>query len=420
MLRKIIACDENILALPYDKPLSPYAFDSAGAYRLLQEPSFVNNSLERVRPGLYPSLGDPFMDDLFRIRLSSSYIKLRGKSMSLSALADIPKDYISYRSDHVSDAALIGRIIGTHLKLNIALIEAIIAGHDIGHTPFGHGGERAIQKILDEFEVYDSTLREKRIKFFNHPAQSVRILNELKNKNEGINPTFQTLDGIMCHNKKNFQQIMTYKKDKTMGEFLAQYKNSLYIKGVLDNPEPMTLEGVVAKVADLISYIGKDIIDAIRINRITRQDIKEETIRYLIKLRKNEKIEEIPLDLINSRIIQNVLTDVIKNSKGKDHLEFSPEIYNALKVTREFILSFDPDMESGLQRKIDNIIRTLFIKYTDDLKNNNTESTIFTKFLKYKSIPYQKFTDPGRMAIDHIAGMTNDYLLKEFEEYTLP
>src|SRR5574344_2704507 len=210
----------------------------------------------------YPTVEDirpDFFRDIDRIIYSLSYTRYIDKTQVFS---NIHNDHISKRMTHVQMVSKIARTIGRALGLNEDLIEAASLGHDLGHVPFGHTGEA----ILNDISVKNGE------GYFNHNVQSVRLLIYVEHDGKGSNLCLQTLDAILCHNgeieSKKYQPI---KKDKK--EFLTEYNNCYIIKETNTFLLPMTLEVCVVRVSDIISYVGKDIEDAILLHMLKKEDI---------------------------------------------------------------------------------------------------------------------------------------------------
>ena len=186
-----------------------------------------------------------YFRDIDRIIHSLSYTRYIDKTQVFSINNN---DNISKRIIHVTLVSKIARTISRALSLNEDLTEAIALGHDLGHTPFGHVGE----KYLNELSLkYTNT-------YFMHNLQSVRILMDLEDKNL----TIETLDGIMCHNGE-FVDKEYYPTKKTKEQFLREYENCYTDKDLANELKPMTLEGCVVRISDMIAYLGRDIEDAI-------------------------------------------------------------------------------------------------------------------------------------------------------------
>lgn len=230
-----------------EKYLSEYACKNKDAIRLYDDD-------EDIRP--------EFFHDIDRIIHSLSYTRYLDKTQVFTKEEN---DHVSRRITHVQLVSKIARTICRALKLNEDLCEAIALGHDIGHTPLGHTGEA----LLDE--ISQRELGE----YFAHNIQSVRHLMCVENKGKGLNLCVQVYDGIMCHNGEMLSsKYVPQEKDKDefMREYLESYKD---IESSKKN-RPMTLEGCIVRISDIIGYIGRDIEDAIMIGRIKRSEIPTE------------------------------------------------------------------------------------------------------------------------------------------------
>ena len=352
--------------------LSSYATKSSEALRL-------NEISEDIRPA--------FFRDVDKIIHSLSYTRYSDKTQVYSFKEN---DHISKRIIHVQLVSKISRTIGRALKLNCDLIEAIALGHDIGHTPLGHTGER----LLDEIS------RRELNENFMHNIQSVRDFIEVENGGNGLNLCIQTLDGIMCHNGEmlsNKYEVM--KKDKD--EVLREYKESYTDKESFKKYRPMTLEGCVVRISDVIAYIGRDIEDAIVLGDMKRSLVPNEIVEVLGDTNK---------DIVNS-----IILDIIENSMDKDYIMMSEDIYKALfdlkKFNYENIYSKSiSDKELEYYR---NGMNMIFNNYLKDLDSNNKDSLIFRMFLDNKSNNYINKNSNKRIVIDFIAGMTDDFFLNE-------
>lgn len=357
-----------------DENLSPYATKNSEGIRL------------------YPEQGDfrtSFFRDIDRIINYSSYTRYMNKTQVFSFLEN---DNIQTRMVHVSLVSKISRTIGRALRLNEDLIEAIALGHDIGHSPIGHVGE----KILNDISIRE--LNES----FMHNIESVRNYITLENNGKGSNLTIQVLDGIMCHNGEVLNSI--YKpKVKTKEDFLKDYHDAY--KSHLNHIEliPMTLEGCVVRISDIISYVGRDIEDAIRLKFINRDDIPSNITNVLGDN--------------NRDIVNNLVMDIINNSYGHNYLKFSDHIFKALRELIDFnyqnIYMKANSSESLTYYK--NVFNRLFNVYYQDILNNNKNSSIYKYFLLEMSDDYLKNTSDKRKVIDYLSLMTDEFLIKEYE-----
>ena len=269
------------------KGLSKYATKDSDAIRLIEEE-------KDIRPS--------FFRDIDRVLYSTSYTRYIDKTQVFSNSVN---DHISKRIIHVGFVSKIARTIGRALGLNTDLIEAAALGHDLGHVPFGHVGEQILNDIsLKHGEGY-----------FNHNIESVRILMNLENNGYGKNLTVQVLDAIMCHNGE-FVLGKYEPRKKTKEEFLQEYEDSYKSKDAIKKLVPMTLEGCVVRISDVIGYIGRDIEDAITLGKLSIDDVPKDVVNVL--------------GSTNREIINTIVNDVIENSFDKQYIMMSDEVYKAL------------------------------------------------------------------------------------------
>jgi len=291
----------------------------------------------------------------------------------------------------------IARTIGRSLALNEDLIEAIALGHDIGHAPFGHDGEGYLNKICKENDIG----------CFVHNAQSVRFLHYLENQGKGLNLTLQTLDGILCHNGEIIDDRYEPQQKKSFKDFWEELKKCFKEEGFDKKLIPMTLEGCVVRISDVIAYIGRDIEDAVNLGLIKISDLPACPVKVLGNS--------------NKAIVNTLVTDLIENSFGKSYLEFSKDVYNALQELKAFNYKhiYANKAKSTQDKKIENIFNQMYDIYLDELKKN--KSGYILRWAKHKIGPqYFKNTSEKRIVTDYMAGMTDDYLLKEYQRYFIP
>jgi dGTPase len=334
-----------------------------------------------------------FSVDADRILHSRAYTRYIDKTQVFYL---IHNDHITHRVLHVQLVSKIARTIGRYLGLNEDLIEAISLGHDIGHTPFGHDGERFLSELC----------RSHGIGSFQHNVQSVHFLDKVECKGKGWNLCLQTLDGILCHDGEIHNRILEPYRNKS---FEILEKEMLYKK---NDPDvkliPMTLEGCVVRMADTVSYIGRDIEDAIRLKMIKRSDLPKESVDIL--------------GATNGTIVYRLVTDIIKNSFQKGYVAFSPEVSDALKRLKDFNLEriyMNPEIKKHTVL-IKKLFWMLFEKYLDDIKTENRASVIFTGFLEDMSEDYIQNHCKEEIVRDFIAGMTDHYFLRQCPEDMRP
>ena len=308
----------------------------------------------------------------------------------------IQNDHITHRVLHVQLVSKIARTIGRFLRLNEDLIEAISLGHDIGHTPFGHEGERYLSALCQKAGIGD----------FMHNVQSIQFLDFVERKGRGWNLCLQTLDGILCHDGEIHNRWLTPNREKNFSTF----ENEINAKKA--DPAvsliPMTTEGCVVRMADTIAYIGRDLEDAIRLDILRRSDIPSGIVRILGNT--------------NGTIVYRLVTDVIETSQNTHCVAFSSEISDALKALKDFNLNrIYRNPKSKVHAKtIKSLFARLFEMRLDDLEKNNRSSDIFSGFLADMSASYIAQHSPAEIVRDYIAGMTDRYALEEYKKLYEP
>lgn len=330
-----------------------------------------------------------FFRDADRIIHSFTYTRYIDKTQVFPFTRN---DHITHRVLHVQLVSKIARMIGKALNLNEDLIEAIALGHDVGHTPFGHKGEQFLDEIC----------KKEQIGCFKHNAQSVRFLKDI----EEINLSLQTLDGILAHNGEMIQD--KYKPiSKTKEEFLLELKSSFEDESFDKKIVPMTLEGCVVRISDIIAYIGRDIEDAIIVGTIKREDIPEDIVRVLGNN--------------NSIIVDTITKDIIKNSIGKDYISFSKEVFEAMAKLKKWnyeniYTSEDACKNESIIREYFNKLFEVYLRYLEEeIDDSNLSKKNIKEFVEQRSKEYLETTNKKRIVIDYIAGQTDHYFLRECE-----
>lgn len=355
--------------------LSIYATKNCEAIRFI-------DMIEDYRP--------TFWHDIDRVIYNLSYACYSGKTQVFSFEDN---DHISKRMTHVQLVSKVARTIGRMLNLNEDLIEAAALGHDIGHAPLGHLGERIINDI---------SLRELG-EYFRHNVQGVRMYMNLIKGGKGSNLTLQVLDAVLCHNGEMVNGEYHPLK-KTKEEFLELYKSSYTDPNISEKLIPMTLEGCVVRISDIIAYIGRDIDDAIMLGVFERKQIPD-SIRNVLGDR-------------NYEIIQNITFDIVNNSYGKPYIKMSDEIYKALVDLKRFNYE-NIYSKANTNEQIEYYTRgfnLLYDVYLNDIKTNNINSDIYIDFLNAMNENYLNGTNPKRMVIDFLAGMTDEYFISKYKQ----
>lgn len=346
---------------------------------------------ERDRPSIWRPA---YARDADKILHSPYYNRYTDKTQVFSFYKN---DDITRRALHVQLVSRIARSIGSVLNLNLDLIEAIALGHDIGHTPFGHAGERFISEVY-----FAETGR-----YFNHNVHSVRVLDGIF----PLNITLNTLDGIIAHNGELELKEYYPKSISSFEEFdkivEGCYVDEANIKALI----PSTLEGCVVRVSDMIAYLGKDRQDAIRAKHINQDTFEGGSI-----------------GTINAEIINNLEVNIIEHSYGKPYIMLDSEHYRGLceakRVNYEQIYKTDK-VARVLDETVKPIMQQLYYKLLSDLKEGNTSSPIFKHHIDFvkgnhyaSSLPYLE-TEPNQIVVDYMASMTDDYCA-ELYRYLFP
>lgn len=332
-----------------------------------------------------------FFRDIDRIIHSLGYTRYIDKTQVFSFSKN---DHITHRVLHVQLVSKIARTIGRSLKLNEDLIEAIALGHDIGHSPFGHKGEKYLNNICIK----------ENIGYFCHNAQSVRVLKNLEN----LNISLQTLDGILAHNGEILINKYKYNENKTEKDFIIDLNNAFHEENYSRKIVPMTLEASVVRLSDVIAYVGRDIEDSIKIGIIKREDLP--------------KVITDVLGDNNSKIVDTLIKDIIINSFEKPYLTFSDKVFNSLMQLKDWNYKYIYASEEA--NKYQDIIRKLFYDlyycYLDKIKAfsvkhinlSESEKNLYD-FIEQKD----NDTDIRRAVIDYIAGQTDQYFINECIEH---
>lgn len=330
-----------------------------------------------------PDIRLEYARDIDRVIHSNSFTKYIDKTQ----VFEEKYDGISRRITHVQFVSRASKTIARALALNEDLCEAISLAHDVGHAPFGHVGERILNKLSIS----------KTNQIFAHNLQGVRNLMYIENKGNGLNLTLQVLDGILCHNgefiNKNYKPIFK-NKEQFLNEYNLGYEDSSLLKKLT----PMTLEGCVVRISDIIGYIGKDIEDAIKLGVLKRNEIPDNIISVLGDS--------------NVTIMNTIILDIINNSIDKDYIEMSDEIYEAVINLKKFNYEKIYNVSTSLEKiiYIENVFEFLFNTFLEDLLNLNYNSKIFKDYLNNMNESYLNNNSNERKVIDYIACMTDGYM----------
>lgn len=368
-------------------------------------PEILERIREDIEKGTRPNFGansanaqrrDPTLDresvwrpayvrDVDKIMYSPYYNRYTDKTQVFSFYKN---DDITRRALHVQLVSRLARSIGSVLNLNLDLIEAIALGHDIGHTPFGHAGERYISEVF-----HAETGR-----YFNHNVHSVRVLDGIF----PLNITLDTLDGIITHNGE-FE--MHEYRPSVMSDFDAFDKmvESCYVdEKNITKIIPSTLEGCVVRVCDIIAYLGKDRQDAERAKFIDS----------------DRSLGDAGIGTVNSEIINNLEVNIIEHSYGKPYIMMDSEHYlgmkEAKKTNYEQIYKVEK-ISKVLDETVKPMMQNLYEKLLSDLKAGDKSSPVFKHHIDFLSVNHYAAktsyieTEPNQIVVDYMASMTDDY-----------
>ena len=337
-----------------------------------------------------------FVRDVDKILHSAYYSRFADKTQVFSFYKN---DDISRRALHVQLVSRIARTIGSALCLNLDLIEAIALGHDMGHTPFGHAGEKYLNEIYFE----------KCGRHFSHNIHSARVL-------DGIYPynlTLQTLSGIVSHNGEMECEIYRPRPLSSFEEFDRQIEECYLDIENNKNLMPSTLEGCVVRICDIIAYLGKD-----------RQDAKKAGL-----IRKEDEVFDMGvIGRVNAEIINNLSVNIIEHSYGKPYIRMSPDYFEALKSAKRTNyekIYLTPEVADPQAKVIKPMFIRLYDRLEKDLSEGKKNSPIYRHHIDPISQSFyvreRPYTEENIHTIitDYMASMTDDYFV-DLHHYYFP
>jgi len=345
----------------------------------------------RLRPRKPDIRGDYFRDQTAIIH-STPFRRLKHKTQVFFSPQN---DHICTRIEHVLHVSTIATTICKGLGLDVELAQAIALGHDLGHAPFGHIGEKILNSLNKEAG-------------FIHETHSLRVVDRITNKGNGLNLTYAVRDGIVSHCGESFSQsIQPQASEKDLSAIMHRQK------------APVTYEGCVVRVSDKIAYLGRDIEDAVTAGLIAIRDIPA-------GIRKN-------LGTTNGEIIDSLVHDVVEASENSDAIKFSSEKFEIICQLKDFNYSNIYNHELLLQSDIaiSNLIEQLFnhlaalmLKYGFSTSayagSRYTVDRHFGKFISSRRHLYNHCDNHLQSVTDFVAGMTDSYALESAREVVFP
>lgn len=252
-----------------------------------------------------------FDRDYTRIIHSNAYRRLKGKTQVFFSPTN---DHICTRIEHVNHVESISYTIANTLGLNLELTKAISVAHDLGHAPFGHAGEKILSQILER-DVGERFWHEKNGLNF---VDNIELLEDMHGNQKNLNLTYAVRDGIISHCGETNSNILIPRT-----EFIDLEKEY----NMPNQYMPYTWEGCVVKISDKISYVGRDIQDAITLGILDNNKLKE-----LSEILEKSKKEEIN----NTVIINELVSDLCRNSTPEKGLSFSKDGNEMMNQIKEF------------------------------------------------------------------------------------
>lgn len=316
----------------YLSPFATLSMDSQGRER--------NEEQCDIRP--------VFQRDRDRILHSKSFRRLKDKTQVFLAPEG---DHYRTRLTHTLEVSQNARTIAKALKLNEELVEAIALGHDLGHTPFGHAGERALNDVCPFG--------------FEHSQQSVRTVERLEKKGQGLNLTYEVRDGILNH--------------QTSGT-------------------PHTLEGKIVRLSDKIAYIHHDMDDAIRGGILTEADVPKENGQVI--------------GFTTGQRLDHFIHDIVIHSVNQPDIRMSPPVEEAMKKLRSFMFQrvYQNPVAKGEEGKAEALIKTLYQYYLGHIDKLPKE--------------YLNLISEGepreRVVCDYIGAMSDRFAISQYDEIYIP
>ena len=352
--------------------------------------------IERERPREEDIRGSYYRDTTAIIH-SSPFRRLKHKTQVFYAPSN---DHICTRMEHVLHVASIASTICRPLGLDTELAWAIGMGHDLGHTPFGHTGE----KIISSLSV------ERGLPPFEHEINSLRAVDFLSNNGSGLNLTYAVRDGIVSHNGESLNKriIPTFKK-KDMKSLASR-------SGLI----PATYEGVVVRFSDTIAYLGRDFEDASRLGIVNSDDLPE-----IVKNR---------LGTTNSKIITALVNDLIQGADEDNGIGFSDYVFEAVESFSEFNYQniYRSKIMNGYTEYFSRLIN-LIIDYLEKLyssfgleeegyleERNMLAAGFYSHMKEMYPVYMEKEGSDKRMIMDYVAGMTDNFCLDCANEILKP
>jgi len=301
-----------------------------------------------------------FQRDRDRIIHCKAFRRLKHKTQ---VFIDPGEDHYRTRLTHTLEVSQIARTISRALRLNEDLTEAIALGHDLGHTPFGHAGERALDEVYREYVPGAH---------FRHNEQSLRVVDIIEKDGKGLNLTWEVRDGIVNHSKGS--DDLNFDEQEAVG----------------------TLEGQVVRIADRIAYINHDIDDSIRAGMLKEEDLPQECLAVL--------------GYTHSQRIATMVIDLVEHSLDKPQLGMSKEVVEASNLLKDFLFKNVYAVDNSAMReleKAERLVKELFRFYMEHPE----------LLPQWYNAELLDVNGRARATCDFVAGMTDRYAIRRHMQY---
>ncbi len=328
--------------------------------RSLHPRAALAQNARRERPELEDDLRTAFQRDRDRVLHTKSFRRLKGKTQVFLAPVG---DHYRTRLTHTLEVSQVARTFARGLFLNESLVEAMVMGHDLGHTPFGHAGEAVLRKILPEG--------------FHHVRQSVRVVEVIERDGQGLNLTLEVKDGILRHTKG---------------------KGAVLMQGA--GLKALTLEAELVRIADIVAYVCHDLDDAVRAGLVTEAEVPE-AVAGVVGRSHGQRLDAFVRDVIFHNDLEKV-----------DHIEMSEPIHAALLALRDFLYERVYESRAVHQEfeKAEKLVTELYQYCLAD------EARFYGTFW-----PRRREGEPlQRAVVDFICGMTDRYAIELYEKLFVP
>ena len=348
-------------------------------------------------------LRSDFQRDRDRIIHSTAFRRLKHKTQ---VFVNTTGDHFRTRITHSLEVAQIARTLSKFFNLNEDLCETLSLAHDLGHTPFGHAGEEALNECMKKFGGFD------------HNIQTLRTILFLENRYyefKGLNLTFETLDGLIKHNGP----IKNLKKYEKILEIR-------YFKNKIKFASSPSLEAQIASISDDIAYNSHDLEDGLKSNLFNLRDLENIPILNKIVQKHTKKIKNYSIDLVIRQIVREIINEMVKDLIVTTQKNIKK---NKIRNLDDVLKSKYPLVTfSNKMQKFDKKIKIFLRKkmyYHKKVKSNTTDGKRIIKKLflsisknpiKYINVSKYDKTNIARSICDFIAGMTDRYAINLYKK----